>query len=911
MRLFGKLEELLRLVFRKDSRNITLRPNNSTTYTADRTFDLPPGDASHVIVSETATQTLTNKTIDADNNTITNIEDADIKAGANIARNKLASGTANHVLINDASGVFSSEAQLATSRGGTGVNSTATFPTSGLVLTETNTATGANRVQNKDLDDSNVRIVDASDTSKKIAFDAGGTASTTTTIAAAQTANRTITLPDATTTLVGTDTTQTLTNKTLQQDTIDDYVDFNEETASPSTPPSGKLRVFARNDSKLYLKDSAGNELEVGSGAGGSGGRNYLLEWFDGNKNVGTTGTVAENGNVTTTQWLGSNTSPISNTTTTPLRQTQSFLTNVTSASTGGTSFVQTPRFQIDRADLGKPLTLSFDVSGLGASGEWDVIVIRYNSSGVFQERIPVAGHLSAATLAPSAQIGAGTYTFRGFFLPSSTVDDYYVVRFRRLSGSSSAIRIDSLVVGPHNIITGTPIAQGDFTPTLRGSTTNPTGVSYANRFGRWYRLGAYLYINARIRPSSWTGGSGLVVFSLDDILPGLTVSSTNFLTTGALVNQSGTWYDVSATTYHPIASAIHSSNPKLIEFWRVGTGDVPVSFSNFETNDILVFTITVPIAEWESSSSNIQLAERAVEEYASNSAGDLDADDLTSFVYGPQGSLVPRATLTGIRHRRVRFRTPILPTDTLILEFKPDGQNRWIPWSQQVDLGPNAIENAIHYTQVYGAYLLKIVNETDVDVRFARYRGTPTTYDGAGSSWSAFAGADIRWRVRKVSGGAAVGYPVSTRNIIGHLPTSSTDLPPAGYIGQIILSNTYSGFSTITASGQTFGSGANKELTVPPGTYLVFIRADAVGSDPTVYTSCNPTIISGTGQFYFTANLDGNKTADSVDTSVNWNLTVVLVATTTVTFECRSGPVYGGSFSSVRIIQLMAIRIA
>jgi hypothetical protein len=45
---------------------------------------------------------------------------ADINASAAINRSKLASGTADHVVINDNSGVMSSEAQLAISRGGTG-----------------------------------------------------------------------------------------------------------------------------------------------------------------------------------------------------------------------------------------------------------------------------------------------------------------------------------------------------------------------------------------------------------------------------------------------------------------------------------------------------------------------------------------------------------------------------------------------------------------------------------------------------------------------------------------------------------------------------------------------------------------------------------------------------------------------
>jgi hypothetical protein len=48
-----------------------------------------------------------------------NIVNADIASAAAIARSKLAAGTADHVLINDGSGNFSSEAQLALTRGGT------------------------------------------------------------------------------------------------------------------------------------------------------------------------------------------------------------------------------------------------------------------------------------------------------------------------------------------------------------------------------------------------------------------------------------------------------------------------------------------------------------------------------------------------------------------------------------------------------------------------------------------------------------------------------------------------------------------------------------------------------------------------------------------------------------------------
>jgi hypothetical protein len=50
------------------------------------------------------------------------IIDANVASNAAIARTKIASGTNNHVIINNGSGVLSSEAQLATTRGGTNLD---------------------------------------------------------------------------------------------------------------------------------------------------------------------------------------------------------------------------------------------------------------------------------------------------------------------------------------------------------------------------------------------------------------------------------------------------------------------------------------------------------------------------------------------------------------------------------------------------------------------------------------------------------------------------------------------------------------------------------------------------------------------------------------------------------------------
>lgn len=75
--------------------------------------------------------------------------------------------------------------------------------------------TTAQTLTNKKLSDSTTSIVDVSDATKILKFDVAGTTGVTGTIATAFTTAKTVTLPDATDTLVGKATTDTLTNKTL------------------------------------------------------------------------------------------------------------------------------------------------------------------------------------------------------------------------------------------------------------------------------------------------------------------------------------------------------------------------------------------------------------------------------------------------------------------------------------------------------------------------------------------------------------------------------------------------------------------------------------------------------------------------------------------------------------------------
>jgi hypothetical protein len=80
MRIFGSISRIVSVLFRKDSQDITVRPNQSTTYTAARDIQLPPQDANSVLVSESASQSLTGKTIVVASNTITTAASGNLSA---------------------------------------------------------------------------------------------------------------------------------------------------------------------------------------------------------------------------------------------------------------------------------------------------------------------------------------------------------------------------------------------------------------------------------------------------------------------------------------------------------------------------------------------------------------------------------------------------------------------------------------------------------------------------------------------------------------------------------------------------------------------------------------------------------------------------------------------------------------
>jgi len=651
------------------------------------------------------------------------------------------------------------------------------------------------------------------------------------------------------------------------------------QIATPTAPLSTVTNVYAKTDGKIYRQTSDG---EFGIGSGNGSGINYLTDWNDGSKAVNLVSTVGAAGNVSvtgsyttaTSAWYADATSGASVTagsfvvgkayvitfvgttnfvsigaasstigvtfvatgvgtgtgtagssaiysnTNITLRGTTNYLTQLSSASTSGATFVQSPVFCVDGTDLGKALAIQFDVIGNTTADDWDVVAVRYDSGGVFGALIPIAGIASSTTGTASAQVPTGTTTFRGFFITNSTASDVYSIRWRRRAGAV-AIRLDNLIVGPNSVMTGTAITDWRSYPTAQSNFP----ITASTDLWKYRQVANILEANLTFRSAISASASEAYI----DLPTGLTVDTSVFSNAVADLDATANFGAVvgrvditdSATglnlRYQVVIKANSTTRLVLTNSALAGaTETLSGAFSTYTRGATVKFE--VPITGW---SSNVTMADRAVEEYVSNSGTSTTVSDTTSFAYGAAGSQIQN--ITAALSRRVRFSTPIQTTDSIVVEIRPSGSTVFIPvQSVATDSSGNAwfqpwtYQNGVEYGM--GRILQVSGSTTDVDIRFGQYAMSTSTYGAIGQTWasgSPAAGAAF-YRVRKVSGGAAVGFPVGARNVIGDVSGTAV---PAGYIGEILT-------GTIANSGASYTTGTLKNVNsvaLTAGTWLVY----------------------------------------------------------------------------------------
>lgn len=350
------------------------------------------------------------------------------------------------------------------------------------------------------------------------------------------------------------------------------------------------------------------------------------------------------------------------------------------------------------------------------------------------------------------------------------------------------------------------------YTPTILGFGTGATVKAF------WTREGKYMYVTFSVKP----GSVGAAVNCSITMPTGYTVDTSVTSDLQASIYDSCGMVSVvdstggAASTY--TATILHlGGTPGVFGFFGPGGSAI----ANQWRNDAPVVTTAfyyrgwfrIPILQW---TTGITVADRALEEFAFNTQPALSGNDYTSFGNGPAGT--PSTALTAACTRYVQFQNAILPTDQFFFEYQEVTGGPWHALTHldnSKDLGPYTIQNNISY----GIKLSYVAgSSTQMAVTFGTYAWSNLSWGGVGIPWS----AGWRWRVRKVSGGASVGFPVSARNVVGDITGTAI---PSGNIGEAI-GTVRSGtggnaFTTRTSVVINTGWQAVGSITLNKGNYL------------------------------------------------------------------------------------------
>jgi len=582
--------------------------------------------------------------------------------------------------------------------------------------------------------------------------------------------------------------TATLTNKTLTTPIFNDYVDVNEESA-PSTPGAGVVRVYAKTDKKIYTKDSAGTETQVG--AGGSGELNLIDNPSD-SVSWSSTGWVGAAATTTTAGDL-----PLAGITDTAIK-----ITSDTSAGTEAAEYVSyaftTP------ASLSAKLKVEFYMrpgSNFIAS-EWTVSIY----AGAVRQSLSTDA--SSVTYLPNFS-GKFTTTF------DCVASTAYTVRFARpvnAGANAGILNVANVIVGPGIQPQGAMVGRWTIFTMAVGAPTPPTKGTVAHDVARWRRVGESMEIVWRYRQTvAGTAGTGSYTFAMPS---GYTVDTAAVELAQRGSGNVGVFHASSSGVTTEAIGFVRARTTTLLEATvqedDVAPTDVSATVQSL-SNAVQKYYLwaLIPIAEW-AGSGTINLAQNDVE---------WAADDGTNDVFGPNGALVPnQAFATGNVSRAFAFPTGKQDTDLYILEVNYRG----FGWSQMSDLfiyncGNNGVSSNCYGAQ--GAW----TSATAYTVSFGSQgtRVNISSSSNGNSAWATEYAAGTRFRVRKIAGGNAVGFGLATQTSSGLIPSyvKGTFAPALVKSGG---GGTLGANTTVTASYVKMGSLCHIELVITPITITV-----------------------------------------------------------------------------------------
>lgn len=625
------------------NKTLTAPVINSPTGIVKADVGLGNVDNTSDATKNSATATLTNKTIVASptgTNVISNLADSSIDAAAAIALSKLAAlSTAKALQSNASTGIIEASSVTNTELGyvsgvtsaiQTQINAKAdsstavtlngiqTLTNKTLTAPVINSPTGITKsdvglsnvdntsdatknaasvtLTNKTIDNTNTiavkdtlfTIQDDGDTSKQVKFQASGVTTATT---------RTLTIPDASTTIVGTDATQTLTNKTVTSPTITtpiiDVISFTDQGSTPASPSAGTHKVYVKTDGKGYIVDSTGAETQLGSSAGVV---NYITNPNAATNTIGWATYADAAGALPVDGTGGSPASTLTRDAVLGLRGSTSFKWTKSAANRQGEGFSYD--FQIDRCDEGKVLQASFAYSvssGALSYADDDMTVWIYDILN--STLIPVTPY----------KIKNQTLISDRFFFEFQTgvggaVNYRLIVHTASTSAVAYTLNFGDFQLGPYAKLYGAAAtAPITWTPTISsfGAVSN---INF-----NYYQVGNFLHGQGTFTAGTVAGT--LASFSLPS---GLSIDNTS--PTGILINNTtsnpgqiiGTFGSVGASTQAYVVTATGTSTSLIYigsSFSAGGASLTPGNASSTTNNNQVVsLEFKVPILGWAAS---------------------------------------------------------------------------------------------------------------------------------------------------------------------------------------------------------------------------------------------------------------------------------------------------------------------
>lgn len=386
-----------------------------------------------------------------------------------------------------------------------------------------------------------------------------------------------------------------------------------------------------------------------------------------------------------------------------------------------------------------------------------------------------------------------------------------YTVNFTRTAGAGTTnLVFTNLIIGPGIQPQGAVVGEWQtFTPT--GSWV--TNTTYT---GRYRRVGDTVECDVKVTVSGAPTATTLTV----NMPTGMTIDTTKLAAIDyagevpvvgyGLLEDAGTKTLLTRVAYNATTRVqpLYFTDNGAQQSWAGINATSPITFAS---GDCLQLHFSVPVAEW-AGSGTLNAAQNDLD-YASNSST-ADANDTTSFAFGPLGSALPGA-LTATRTRTVRFGTPHQNGTKFYFEYQPAGTGAWIPLVAKDQT--NGITNFESQNAVtYGARVAQL-NSTDVQVVFGQYAfPSGATYGSAGASWTTVT-ASTRYRIRRESPGIAAGFGLATDSTSGltkknrtqsfRLTSNVTSAGTLITVNNLVVGRTYRVYFNVRSVLQNVGS--------------------------------------------------------------------------------------------------------